>query len=178
MICQKVANSLPEISPRYLDEKWTVANLTTTFNEWNWSTPLVLFSSPYGYHTGNILWRAHFVATGQETGFSANVSGGLAFGYSIWLDDSFVGSWVGDAPHDTYNQTHKFPSTLAAGSPHVITILLDHMGVEQNWAGASDWFRMPRGVLDYSFEGSPETHVTVWKVTGNLGGESVSSKFI
>lgn len=178
MICQKVANSLPEISPRYLDEKWTVANLTTTFNEWNWSTPLVLFSSPYGYHTGNILWRAHFVATGQETGFSANVSGGLAFGYSIWLDDSFVGSWVGDAPHDTYNQTHKFPSTLAAGSSHVITILLDHMGVEQNWAGASDWFRMPRGVLDYSFEGSPETHVTVWKVTGNLGGESVSSKFI
>lgn len=122
-----------------------------------------------------MLWRAHFIATGKETGFSATVSGGLAFGYSMWLDDVFVGSWVGDAPHDTFNGTHKFPSTLPVGSSHVMTILLDHMGIEQNWAGASDYFRGPRGVLNYTFDGSPETDVSIWKVTGNLGGETVSS---
>ncbi|KXN86326.1 putative beta-galactosidase A, partial [Leucoagaricus sp. SymC.cos] len=172
----KVANSLPEISSDYSDEKWTIADLETTFNEWIWGTPHVLFSSPYGYHTGNMLWRAHFTAMGQETGFYTNMSGGLAFGYSMWLDDTFIGSWAGDAPHDTYNQTLKFPSALMAGSYHIITILLDHMGVEQNWAGASDWFRIPRGVLNYSFEGSPSTNVTVWKLTGNLGGESYADR--
>lgn len=122
-----------------------------------------------------MLWRAHFTATGKETGFSATVSGGLAFGYSMWLDDVFIGSWVGDAPHETFNGTHKFPSALSVGSSHIMTILLDHMGIEQNWAGASDYFRGPRGVLNYTFDGSPETDVSVWKVTGNLGGETVSS---
>jgi len=67
-----------------------------------------------------------------------------------------------------------FPSALRVGSQHVLTILLDHMGIEQNWAGASDWFRIPRGVLNYSFEGSPDTKVVTWKLTGNLGGESVN----
>jgi len=151
-----------------------VADLEETFNEWTWSTPQVLFSSPYGYHTGNMLWRAHFNATGQETGFYANMSGGLAFAYSMWLDNSFIGSWTGDGPHDMYSQTLNFPPTLRVGSQHVLTILLDHMGIEQNWAGASDWFRIPRGVLNYSFEGSPDTKVVTWKLTGNLGGESVN----
>ncbi|KAF9452019.1 glycoside hydrolase family 35 protein [Macrolepiota fuliginosa MF-IS2] len=168
----RAADSLPEILPNYSDEKWTVADLETTFNEWNWTTPLILFSSPYGYHTGNILWRAHFTATGMETGFSANISGGLAFAYSMWLDDSFIGAWTGDAPSDTHNDTHNFPSPLVSGSSHIITILMDHMGIEQSWAGASDWFRMPRGVLGYSFVNSPDTNVTAWKLTGNLGGES------
>jgi hypothetical protein len=169
---QKVADSLPEISPDYSDENWTVADLDTTFNEWMWGTPKVLFSSPYGYHTGNMLWRGHFTATGRETGFNANMSGGLAFGYSMWVDDIFIGSWTGDGPHEIYNQTHKFPLTLAAGSSHILTILLEHMGIEQNWAGASDYFRIPRGILNYAFEGSPDTNLT-WKLTGNLGGESV-----
>jgi len=121
-----------------------------------------------------MLWRAHFIATGQETGFYANMSGGLAFAYSMWLDNSFIGSWTGDGPHDMYSQTLDFPSALRVGSQHVLTILLDHMGIEQNWAGASDWFRIPRGVLNYSFEGSPDTKVVTWKLTGNLGGESVN----
>jgi len=121
-----------------------------------------------------MLWRAHFIATGQETGFYANMSGGLAFAYSMWLDNSFIGSWTGDGPHDMYSQMLDFPSALRVGSQHVLTILLDHMGIEQNWAGASDWFRIPRGVLNYSFEGSPDTKVVTWKLTGNLGGESVN----
>ncbi|KAG6843958.1 hypothetical protein H0H87_011380, partial [Tephrocybe sp. NHM501043] len=169
----KTADSLPEIKPSYSDDKWTVADHNNTVNTRVPTTPVVLYASDYGYHTGNIIWRAHFNATGSETAFNAGVQGGSAFAYSVWLDSTLLGSWEGDALHADYNGTFTFPSPLKVGSAHVLTILQDHMGLEQSWAGASDYFKTPRGVLNYSFSGSSVPTVSVWKVTGNLGGESV-----
>jgi len=170
----KVADSLPEVSSAYSDDKWTVANKVKTENPFGLSTPTVLFAGEYGYHTGNILWRAHFNATGSETGFQVKLTGGSAFGFSVWLGPTFIGSWVGDAVHSTYEGTFKFPQALKPGQSSVITIVQDHMGYEEDWWAASDSFKEPRGVRSYSFINSPTTQVSVWKVTGNLGGESVS----
>ena len=85
-----------------------------------------------------------------------------------------MGSWEGDAITNDYNTTFDFPSTLDAGSEHVLTILQDHMGYEGDWTVASDWFKRPRGILDFYFTGSGNTTVDTWKLTGNLGGEDVS----
>jgi hypothetical protein len=90
--------------------------------------------------------------------------------------------------HSAFNGTFVFPAALEKGSAHVLTILqgascphttpdahsllTDHMGNEENWAAASDDFKTPRGILSYSFTGSPAT-TAVWKVAGNLGGETV-----
>ncbi|EGO25493.1 glycoside hydrolase family 35 protein [Serpula lacrymans var. lacrymans S7.9] len=167
----KTADSLPEITPTYDDSSWTTANHTTTVNPTQPSTPVVLYAGDYGYHTGNILWRAHFTSLGAETGFTLNVQGGSAFGYSVWLDSSFIGSWVGDAVYESYQSSFSFPGTLSKGSAHVLTILQDHMGYEEDWTAASDDFKAPRGLLSYSFEGSNATTVDLWKVIGNLGGE-------
>jgi hypothetical protein len=135
---------------------------------------VVLFAGDYGYHTGNILWRGHFTATGSETGFTADIWGGSAFAYSIWLDSTFIGSWVGDAPSSSYQGSFNFPSFLKSGSAHVLTILQDHMGYEEDWAAASDYFKRPRGIISYSFLGKGTLpQVSTWKLTGNLGGESV-----
>jgi hypothetical protein len=169
------ANSLPEISANYSDAAWTVASNTTTVNPVKPGTPVVLYAGDYGYHTGNILWRAHFTATGSETGFTTNIWGGSAFAYSVWLDSTFIGSWEGDAVHSSYQSSFNFPSALAKGSAHVLTILQDHMGYEEDWTAASDDFKSPRGIMSYSFNGSPSTTVSTWKVAGNLGGETVSS---
>lgn len=49
------------------------------------------------------------------------------------------------------------------------------MGYEEDWTAGSDDFTTPRGIISYYFEGSDNTIVSVWKVTGNLGGEDVSS---
>jgi hypothetical protein len=92
---QKTADSLPEIQPQYSDALWTVANHTTTVNPTPPNTTVVLFAGDYGFHTGNILWRAHFSATGAEKGFAVQVQGGSAFAFSVWLDGTFVGSWEG-----------------------------------------------------------------------------------
>lgn len=170
-ITWKTSDSLPEIQAGYSDAKWTIANHTTTVNPTQPKTPVVLYAGEYGYHTGNILWRAHFNSTGSETGFVAEVWGGAAFGFSIWLDSTFLGSWEGDATHGSYTKTVSFPSALTSSSPHVITILQDHMGYEEDWTAATDDFKNPRGLRSYSFVGSSSTNVSVWKVTGNLGGE-------
>lgn len=95
MNVQKTADSLPEVQPGYSDALWTVANHTTTINPNEVNTPVVLFAGEYGFHTGNILWRAHFNATGAEKGFDVHVQGGSAFGFSVWLDGTFLGSWAG-----------------------------------------------------------------------------------
>ncbi|KAF5322689.1 hypothetical protein D9619_001054 [Psilocybe cf. subviscida] len=168
----KSADSLPEIKSGYSDALWVTANHTTTVNPTRISTPTVLYAGDYGFHTGNILWRAHFSATGTETGFKVNIQGGSAFGYSVWLDSTFIGSWVGDAVHGSYQSTFNFPATLTKGSSHIITILQDHMGYEEDWTAATDSFKAPRGIMSYSFVGSSSTTVSMWKVTGNLGGES------
>ena len=165
---------MPEISSQYSDALWTVANHTSTVNPIVPSTPVVLYAGDYGFHTGNILWRAHFSATGAETAYKVDLVGGSAFGYSVWLDSSFIGSWVGDPTINEYEGTFLFPKPLAKGTNHVITILQDHMGYEEDWASASDDFKTPRGVMSYSFVGSPSTVVNTWKVAGNLGGEDVS----
>jgi hypothetical protein len=134
----------------------------------------VLYAGEYGFHTGNILWRAHFTATGGETGFAPTVIGGAAFGFSAWLDDVFIGSWVGDPAYDRYTANFGFTSKLNQGGKHVITIVQDHMGLEENWSSGADGFKTPRGLLNYTFIGSPTTAVETWKVIGNLGGENVS----
>lgn len=120
---QKTADSLPEISPSYSDAKWVVANHTTTVNPTKPLTPVVLYAGDYGFHTGNLLWRAHFTSAGGETAFTVNVQGGAAFGFSVWLDSTFIGSWVGDGPTGAQTSTFKFPGALASGSAHVLTIL-------------------------------------------------------
>ncbi|CAK5262479.1 unnamed protein product [Mycena citricolor] len=171
----KTADSLPEIQSSYSDALWTAADHTTTVNPTVPTTPVVLYAGDYGYHTGNLLWRAHFSATGQETGFAADVQGGSAFAYGVWLDSTFIGSWIGDGAHGDFNGTFAFPASLKQGSQHVLTILQDTMGYDENWEAAADGFKSPRGILRYSFLGSNSTAVT-WKVTGNLGGESYVDK--
>jgi hypothetical protein len=133
----------------------------------------VLYGDEYGFHTGTLLWRAHFTATGTETGFSATVIGGAAFGYSVWLDGTFIGSWVGNAPSDRHAGSFAFASKLVKGAQHVVTIVQDHMGLEEDWTTGTESFKNPRGILAYAFTGSSATKVTTWKVTGNLGGEDV-----
>lgn len=173
-IKQKTANSLPEIQANFSDAAWINANHTTTVNPTVPATPVVLYAGDYGFHTGNILWRAHFTSTGSETGFNVHIIGGSAVGFSVWLDSTFIGSWEGDAVHSDFTSALNFPAKLGKGSAHVLTILQDHMGYEEDWTAGSDAFKTPRGILNYSFIGSTTTTISAWKVAGNLGGESVS----
>ena len=108
------------------------------------------------------------------------VTGGVAFAFSVYLDERFIGHHAGETqvlfdplePAATKIKQFTFPATLPQGSKHVITIVQDHMGLNGAWTAGSNEFQTPIGILDYNFNTLAEKIPTSvnWKLTGNLGG--------
>ncbi|KAH7388838.1 beta-galactosidase precursor [Pyrenochaeta sp. MPI-SDFR-AT-0127] len=166
----KYIDSLPEIQPNYDDSKWTVADLKKTYNSLRpLTTPVSLYSSDYGYHTGTLIYRGTFTATGNETTFTIRTQGGSAFGSSIWIGDHFLGSWRGYDAATNGNNVFTLPK-LTAGKKYTITVVVDNQGLDQNWTIGTETMKNPRGILDYQISGHAQSDVQ-WKLTGNLGGE-------
>ncbi|KAF1840936.1 glycoside hydrolase family 35 protein [Cucurbitaria berberidis CBS 394.84] len=166
----KYIDSLPEIQSSYDDSKWTKAELKKTFNSLRaLTTPVSLYSSDYGYHTGTLLYRGTFTATGNETTFYLSTQGGSAFGSSAWVGDQFLGSWRGYDAATHGNNTFTLPN-LTKGKTYTITVVIDNQGLDENWTIGTETMKNPRGVLDYKLSGHAQSDVT-WKLTGNLGGE-------
>ncbi|KAF3768705.1 family 35 glycoside hydrolase [Cryphonectria parasitica EP155] len=169
-------DSLPEIQASYDDSAWPDANHTNTTNPIGspLKTPVSLYGSDYGFNTGSLLFRGHFVASGSETSLSLTTQGGEAYGASVWLNGTFLGSWTAgydDIPSD-YTQDLTLPSgAVTAGQSYVLTVLIDNMGLDENGEVGADEAKDPRGILDYTFASD-----LTWKITGNLGGENYADR--
>ncbi|KAK5698835.1 hypothetical protein LTR97_006483 [Elasticomyces elasticus] len=175
-------DSLPELLPTYSDALWTPASLPHSNNTIrNLTTPTSLYASDYGYNTGSLLYRGHFTATGHETTLYLSTAGGSAFGHSIWLNSDFVGSFYGGDKYLQYNDTYTLPSPLKAGETYIFTILIDNMGLDEDWTVGTETMKNPRGILDYSLSSSSSSSNTkttpiTWKLTGNFHGEDYEDK--
>ena len=168
-------DSLPEIRPNYDDSAWVSADSQISNNTIrNLTTPTSLYASDYGFNTGNLLFRGHFIAAGNESSFYIRTQGGTAYGVSIFLNDTFLGSWPGNSNQSAYNLTLTLPN-LHAGRSAILTVLQDHMGFDEDFVAGSDMNKNPRGILDYALAGRNQSAIA-WKITGNLGGESYRDK--
>jgi hypothetical protein len=166
----KYVDSLPELKADYDDSKWRKADMNKTFNSLRpLDTPMSLYSSDYGYHTGTLLYRGHFVATGNESTFYVSTQGGSAFGFSAWIGDHFLGSWRGYDAATNGNATFTLPN-LPAGKEQTILVVIDNQGLDQTWTIGTETGKNPRGILDYKLAGHAQSAIS-WKLTGNLGGE-------
>ena len=166
----KYIDSLPEVSSDYDDSAWTAADLKTTYNSLRkLTTPTSLYASDYGYHTGTLLFRGDFTSTGSETSLYLSMQGGSAFGASAWLDSTFLGSWNGYDAAVNGNKTFTLPN-LTNGKAYKITVVIDNMGLDEDWTVGTDQMKNPRGILDYTLATRNQSAIT-WKLTGNLGGE-------
>ncbi|KAL3431795.1 putative beta-galactosidase A [Aspergillus tetrazonus] len=170
----KSLDTLPEIQPSYDDSAWPDANLPTKNTIYPLRTPTSLYASDYGFHTGYLLFRGHFTANGRESNFSIQTQGGQAFGSSVWLSGTYLGSWTGDNDYQDYNATYTLPS-LKAGKEYVLTVVVDNMGLNENWVVGQDEMKKPRGILNYELSGHEASDIT-WKLTGNFGGENYVDK--
>lgn len=177
-------DSLPEIQPDYDDSAWTAADHPNTTNNFRdaWGTifslktPTSLIAGDYGYHTGSLIYRGHFVSTGNESTLHLETQGGSGFGHSVWVGSTHLGSFSGAGVPGGTNQTFVIPTgTLARGEKYVITVVIDHMGEETNWTPGYDMMKTPRGILDFELAGHAKTDVA-WRVTGNLGGEDYADR--
>lgn len=122
-------DGLPEISQKYDDGEWPVADIKSNNNP---RVPLQnsvsLYGSDYGFHVGALIFRAHFTAQGSESQLKLWTQGGRAFASTVWVDDKYIGSFKGyDATND-FNSTYKLPK-LNKGKSHVLTVIVDNMGL-------------------------------------------------
>jgi len=168
-------DSLPELHRGYSDALWLAADYNTTDNtSRNITTPTSLYSSEYGYHTGTLLYRGRFRANGQEKTIFLRAQGGSAFGFSIWLNDRFLGSFDGIDAAASGEKTFNLPKLMANGT-YVLTVVIDNMGLDENWVVGRDDMKAPRGILDYELDSHLPSDVT-WRLTGNFGGENYVDK--
>lgn len=135
------------------------------------TTPTSLYASDYGFHSGSLIYRGHFKATGNESSLFLSVSGGNAFSHCVWLNSTYLGSWVGSPAESIHNQTFTFASAPTPNGNYVVTVLIDHMGLTQNTYIGVEGVKEPRGILDYALSGHEQSDIT-WKMTGNFGGEN------
>ncbi|KAJ3511125.1 hypothetical protein NLJ89_g4278 [Agrocybe chaxingu] len=169
----KVAGSLPEIDPDFDDSSFITTDQTST----NYTDlPVlagdrVLYSQQYGFYGGNLIFRGHFTASGEETAIVTTVQYGFAGGYSAWLNGVFLGSSQGNISvsltTDTWGIT---PSMLRAGRDNVFVILQDHMGIVETLTNNG---KEPRGLRGYEIIGG-NTTFSLWKLQGNQGGAAQS----
>ncbi|KAF3027861.1 hypothetical protein E8E15_010235 [Penicillium rubens] len=123
----KFIDPLPEIQASQLD------------------TPSSLYSMDYGYHTGSRLSHGHFNANGRESNVRLDLSGGTGFGHSVWLNDTFLGSWNGSSTNSTVVHNMSVSFFLSQGSPFLISVLIDHMDQDEEAPG-TDAIKFPRGI--------------------------------
>ncbi|RLL97383.1 hypothetical protein CFD26_106997 [Aspergillus turcosus] len=171
----KYLDTLPEIQSTYDDSAWTAADLDKTYNTLRpLTTPKSLYGADYGFNTGYLIFRGHFVADGSETTLDIQTQGGQAFGSSVWLNGTFLGSWTGLNANMAYSSTYKLPQ-LEKGKHYVFTVVVDEMGLDENWTIGTESMKNPRGILSYKLSGRDDSVIT-WKLTGNLGGEDYWDK--
>ena len=163
-------DSLPELSPSYNDAAWRPCDHPTSNNPLVLSTPTSLYASDYGYHAGSLLYRGHFTSSSSgSTNLTLLTQGGYAYAYSVFLNSAHVYSFPGVSTSENQTETIPLP-ILAEKTNYVITVVLDHMGLDENWVVGTDQMKRPRGILSYNITGYDQSAVS-WKMTGNLGGE-------
>ncbi|OBT57300.1 hypothetical protein VE04_01746 [Pseudogymnoascus sp. 24MN13] len=158
----KVNDGLPERKAAYDDSKWTDADHKTTQNPTAPATYPVLYSDEYGFHHGNLLWRGRF--SGAATGVYLDVIGGAFSGWSAYLNDKYIGSWVGNKDSNGALELSFANATLNTDSENVLFVIQDHMGKDLR-GGAT----IARGIYNATLVGGGK--FSSWKLTGTAGGE-------
>ncbi|KAF2708494.1 glycoside hydrolase family 35 protein [Pleomassaria siparia CBS 279.74] len=163
----KVHDTLPERLSNYDDSgpAWAVADHLTTPNPTKPDTLPVLYVDDYDFHNSFHLFRGYF--NGSALAVHLSVQGGLAFGWSAWLNGRLIGSFLGNTTLSAGNLTLPFTNgTVNANGTNVILVAQDNTGHDLR-AGAV----LPRGILAASLEGSATFHQ--WKIAGTAGGDEI-----
>ncbi|KAL7795886.1 glycoside hydrolase family 35 protein [Trichoderma ceciliae] len=172
-------DSLPEIQSSYDDSRWPFANHRTSRNSRApLKTPVSLYGSDYGFHAGTLLFRGHFTAHSSQQQLRLVTQGGSAYASSVWLNDSFIGSFAGSDAATNSDSSYRLDN-LVRGARYVLTIVVDTTGLDENWDVGPDDMKNPRGIIDYSLLSSTGARVPVslWRITGNLGAEDYRDTF-
>ncbi|KKY18309.1 putative beta-galactosidase precursor [Diplodia seriata] len=171
----KVADALPEADPSYDDSRWTVANKTTTLSPLAPATLPVLYGSDYGFYTGVFVYRGYFDGA-DAAGANITVQGGVAAGWSAWLNGALVGGHPGNASLVSTSAVLDFSKAKVVQEGNVLTVVTDYTGHDQDSQGPYGPLN-PRGIIAASLlaasnatGNSTAASFKQWKIQGNAGG--------
>lgn len=129
----------------------------------------VLYVDDYKIHYGNHIYRATFPTTKEApAGVFLNLTGGFAFGYSVWLNSDYIGSYYGLSYEKSHAGTFSFDNaTLQNSGENVLVVLMDQSGHELREAAIE-----PRGISNATLVGPGDEYAfTEWRIAGNAGLE-------
>lgn len=165
------AEGLPERNPTYDDSRWAVCSKTSTFSPISPLTLPNLFSSDYGFYQEAKIYRGRFMTTSNTSYTGANVtaSGGLAFGWSAWLNGAYVGGDAGNGDNDTTSASLAFGDKVVNGE-NILTVVVDYTGHDQT--STAYGVENPRGLLgERLIPGRTDTMTGFdeWRLVGAAG---------
>ncbi|KAI0477066.1 family 35 glycosyl hydrolase [Xylariaceae sp. FL0804] len=175
----KTADSLPERYRDYNDSAWVICNKTSSLSPTAPLTLPVLFSSDYGYYAGIKVYRGRFDGAGA-TAANVTAQGGVAAGWTAWLNGRYVGGAPADADLPTTTSAlldltgggaNNSNATTLYATDNVLTVVTDYTGHDETSTGP-DGVENARGLLGAAlYAGSgEELNFTQWRVQGQAGG--------
>lgn len=170
-----VSDSFPEAARSYDDKDWVICNKSTTLSTVKPLTLPVLFSSDYGYYAGIKIYRGYFDSA-AATGGNITAQGGVASGWSAWLNGAYVGGSPGNASLSATSAILDFSKATKYNSSNVLTIVTDYTGHDQTSTGPSG-VENPRGILGATLLGNSNgtsLEFTQWKIQGQAGGSQAN----
>jgi beta-galactosidase GanA len=168
----RYAEENPEADPAFDDSGWRVCDLTASAS----TTPVpaggpVLFADDYGFHYGDVWYRARVAdATAAQT-LSLSYSSGTQGLLMAWWDGRPLGTHRLPVPtkaqdtQGTWTATAQFavPADLRGDGPHTLAVLVRRMAHEED-GGANDAFKSARGLTAAALDGS--SAALSWRVQG------------
>src|SRR5437899_3098479 len=98
------------------------------------------FGSAASTASSIIVKAGYFVANGNESTFKISTQGGFASGSSVWLNQTYIGSWTGIDIAENNVNVYELPN-LITGKSYVFTVLIDNMGMDESGVVGQDEFK-------------------------------------
>ncbi|MGE5291882.1 MAG: beta-galactosidase [Micromonosporaceae bacterium] len=176
----KFAPESPEAQPPFDDSGWQVADKTATNS--TTKPPAgqpVLTADDYGFHQGDVWYRASYSGAAAATTLSMRYGGGGAGLLQAWLDGVYLGQNVLasglSSPPTTGTATFTIPAGLRTGGPHTLAVMVRNDGHNED-GGVNDAQKEGRGLISVAMKdatSAPVSPLITWKIQGNLGGEDI-----
>jgi beta-galactosidase GanA len=171
----------PEAQPSFDDSGWQVADKTTTNST---TTPPagqpVLTADDYGFHQGDVWYRASYSGASAASTLSMTYGGGGAGMLQAWLDGVYLGQNVlasgQSAPPTTGTATFTIPTALRTDGPHTLAVMVRNDGHNED-GGVNDAQKEGRGLIAVKMSDPTQAPVTpqiTWRIQGDLGGEDLA----
>jgi len=167
----------PESAPGFNDSGWAVANKTTSFS--TTAVPSgqpVLFADDYGFHYGDVWYRASYTGAAGAQSVSLAYSSGTQGMLMAWLDGVPLGSHRQPVPTKaqdtqatwTATATFAIPASLSGSGAHVLAVLVRPMAHSED-GGSNDAHKAARGLTAVTFTGA--SPALTWRIQGAVAAD-------